>query len=117
MSTMDSIEEEYREEIDRLRAENAALKEANERMSKSCADSDRHIERVEAKLADLKAEMKHDFEVSTSIIHDEGARRIIAEENVVTLNNEVLRLSAKLADLHRGLETMMEIFEAGRVNE
>ena len=71
MSTMDSIEEEYREEIDRLRAENAALKEANERMSESCADSDRHIERVEA----------------------------------------------KLADLHRGLQTMMEIFEAGKVNE
>jgi SMC interacting uncharacterized protein involved in chromosome segregation len=34
----------------------AALKSANERMSASCADSDRHIEKLEQQIATLKAE-------------------------------------------------------------
>ena len=41
--------------------------------------------RGQAEIADLKAEMKEDFEQATAIIHDQGAENILLKEQIASL--------------------------------
>ena len=99
MDIMDSIEEKYEAEIEKRDKRYRDEKEHSAWLQKQIDEDVTLIEEQDKQIAELKAELKEQFEQGISIIHDQGAENILLKDQITTLKAEIERLREALREI------------------